>query len=214
MLLNLTDALQSFAKLKCYAMIAKAMISIRVKTPSLELEMSTDTSQSLSEVANEFVRVAQSNPVQNSIQAPIILHRLSSSAVGEKQAQLPTLFAEASNEAKQEQRVTTNAPASTVESKTKKRLAKGNGEESQAYNKILDMIAKGFFDDGKNFAEITTMLSKVGYNISSKRLADALLRLIREEHLIREGERRKYIYKKAETSPHFLSPTDKTLAGG
>jgi hypothetical protein len=191
------------------------MISIRVKTASLELEMSSDTSESLSEVANEFVRVAQSSPIQSTIHAPIVLHRLPTSSVEEKQAQLPTLFAEANNEVKQDQCLATNTIATNTnaETKTKKRLAKGNGEESQAYNKILDLISKGYLDDGKNFGEITTMLAKVGYNISSKRLADALLRLVREEYLIREGERRKYVYKKTAVSSRSISSTDITITG-
>jgi hypothetical protein len=158
------------------------MINIRVKTSSLELEMSDDTSHSLAEVANVFVRVAQSQPVQNSIQSPILLRELQQPRE-QKQAQLP-LF-----------EVTEDRLEHPIETK-KKRLSNGSGEEAQAYNKMLEMIPKGFFDSGKNFAEITTALAKVGYNISSKRLADALLRLVREEHLVRDGEKRKYTYKK------------------
>jgi len=185
----------SFIKLKSAIPVAIAVIRIKVKTQVLELEVVDDTSQNLTDVANEFVRVAQSQPIQNSIQTPIVVHQLAT-AKEDGQAQLP-LFVEANKEEEQQQlRVTTI----TGNAKVAKRLARGTGQETQAYTKILEMIPQGHFDTGKNFAEITNALANVGYIIKSKRLADALLRLVREKHLIREGQRRKYVYKKVNAS--------------
>ena len=168
------------------------MISIRVKTQALELEVSTDSSQNLSDVGNELLKLAQSEAIQRSIQAPILLSELPSKESRQQQVlQLP-LFNEPaeknSNNSKSEAKPRTN------------RIASGRGEEAQANNKIMELIPLGYFDQGRDFAEVTTELSKLGYNITAKRLANALLRLVRKGYLVREGERGSYKYKKAATT--------------
>ena len=166
------------------------MISIRVKTQALELEVSTDSSQNLSDVGNELIKLAQSDAIQQSIQTPILLRDLPSNQSQQQQElQLP-LFNEAvaeknSNNSKSETRPKAN------------RIASGRGEEAQANNKIMELIPLGYFDQGRDFAEITTELSKLGYNITAKRLANALLRVVRKRFLVREGQRGSYKYKKA-----------------
>ena len=169
------------------------MISIRVKTQALELEVSTDSSQNLSDVGNELLKIAQSEAIQRSIQAPILLSELPSKESHQQQQvlQLP-LFNEVTEK-------NSNNPKSEAKPKTN-RIASGRGEEAQANNKITELIPLGYFDQGRDFAEVTTELSKLGYNITAKRLANALLRLVRKGYLVREGERGSYKYKKAATT--------------
>lgn len=79
----------------------------------------------------------------------------------------------------------------------KAKSANGKGEEAVAHRKIVEMLDKGMIEDFKSQPEIREMLSTAGYNISPKRLANLLLRLVREECLFREGKRREYKYKRA-----------------
>jgi hypothetical protein len=162
--------------------LEKAMISVRVKTQMLEIAVSSDNS-SLGEVVESVIKVGQSPPVQASLQEPIILKQLPV-----RQAELPP-FVQQSN----------NAPVAPEprQQQQKKKPANGKGEGTIAYEKILELKAKDFFGSGgsKNFAEIQSALSTMGYTIKDNRLGEALLKLVRDGHLAREGEKNSYAYR-------------------
>lgn len=75
------------------AKLKEAMISIRVKTQLLEIAVSSDNS-SLSEVVEAAIKVGESQPVQASLQEPIILKALPAAAAArgagnQQQSELP-----------------------------------------------------------------------------------------------------------------------------
>ncbi|MEO9294848.1 MAG: hypothetical protein ABI347_04530 [Nitrososphaera sp.] len=151
------------------------MISVRVKTQMLEIAVSSDSS-SLGEVVEAAIKVGQSSPVQASLQQPIVLKQLSP-ALLQQQAELPLM--ESSVEPRQQ----------------KKKPANGKGEGTIAYEKILELKSKGFFAASKNFADVQSALSTMGYTVKDNRLGDALLKLVRDGHLLREGEKGAYTYR-------------------
>ena len=146
------------------------MISVRVKTQMLEIAVSSDNS-SLGEVVEAAIKIGQSSPVQASLQEPIVLKQLPA-----RQAELP--FVE-----------------SDAEPRQKKKPANGKGEGTIAYEKILELKSKDFFSANKNFAEVQSALWTVGYTVKDNRLGDALLKLVRDGHLLREGEKGAYVYR-------------------
>jgi hypothetical protein len=173
--------------------LEKAMISVRVKTQMLEIAVSSDSS-SLGEVVESVIKVGQSPPVQASLQEPIILKQL---PIQQHQAELPAFV--------QQQQQGNNASAAPEprQQQQKKKLANGKGEGTIAYEKILELKAKDFFNSGngsKNFAEIQSALSTMGYTIKDNRLGEALLKLVRDGHLAREGEKNSYAYRAPSTS--------------
>ncbi|MEW5840805.1 hypothetical protein [Nitrososphaera sp.] len=152
------------------------MISVRVKTQLLEIAVASDNS-SLGEVVEAAIKVGQSQPVQASLQEPIILKQLPI------QAELPSFLQPGNGPAEQRQQ-------------QKKKPAGGKGERVIAYEKILELKSKDFFSgSSKNFAEIQSALSTMGYTIKNNRLGDALLKLVRDGHLAREGEKNSYVYR-------------------
>ena len=157
------------------------MISVRVKTQMLEIAVSSDNS-SLGEVVESVIKVGQSSPVQASLQEPIILKQL---PVHQHQAELPSFVQQAGD----------TSPAAAEPRQQKKKPANGKGEGTVAYEKILDLKARDFFTGSKNFAEIQSALSTMGYSIKDNRLGEALLKLVRGGHLAREGEKNSYAYR-------------------
>ena len=160
------------------------MISVRVKTQMLEIAVSSDNS-SLGEVVESVIKVGQSPPVQASLQEPIILKQL---PIQQHQAELPAFV----------QRQQGNGPvAPEPRQPQKKKPANGKGEGTIAYEKILELKTRDFFnsDSSKNFAEIQSALSTMGYTIKDNRLGEALLKLVRDGHLAREGEKNSYAYR-------------------
>lgn len=146
------------------------MISVRVKTQMLEIAVSSDNS-SLVEVVEAAIKVGQSPPVQASLQEPIVLKQLPA-----RKAELP--FVE-----------------SDAEPRQRKKPANGKGEGAIAYEKILELKSKDFFAASKNFAEVQSALSTMGYTVKDNRLGDALLKLVRDGQLAREGEKMAYTYR-------------------
>jgi hypothetical protein len=146
------------------------MISVHVKTQMLEIAVSSDNS-SLDEVVEAAIKMGQSSPVQASLQEPIMLKQLPA-----RQAELP--FVESGAEPRQ-----------------RKKPANGKGEGTIAYEKILELKSKDFFATSKNFADVQSALSTMGYTVRDNRLGDALLKLVRDGHLLREGEKGAYTYR-------------------
>ena len=153
------------------------MISVRVKTQMLEIAVSSDNS-SLGEVVESVIKVGQSPPIQASLQEPIILKQLPV----QQQAELPSFVQQG------------NGPAEPRQQQ-KKKPSNGKGEGTIAYEKILELKSKDFFGGSKNFAEIQSALSTMGYTIKDNRLGEALLKLVRDGHLAREGEKNSYAYR-------------------
>lgn len=163
------------------------MISVRVKTPNLEIAASSDATSNLAEVVEAVIKVGKSEPIQSGLQSPVILRSLPAPKAESPTSQLPLFL---------EDKRTTAERIQSEDGEPKKKLARGKGERTVAYNKIIEMIPKGFFNgDGKGFAEIQKSLATLGHSISDGKLADTLLKLTREGHLVREGERRSYVYK-------------------
>ena len=160
--------------------LKRAMISVRVKTQMLEIAVSSDDS-SLGEVVESVIKVGQSSPVQASLQEPIILKQLPV----QQQAELPSFVQQAGD----------ISPAAAEPRQQKKKPANGKGEGTIAYEKILELKARDFFAGTKNFAEIQSALSTMGYSIKDNRLGEALLKLVRGGHLAREGEKKSYAYR-------------------
>lgn len=156
------------------------MISVRVKTQMLEIAVSSDNS-SLGEVVESVVKVGQSPSVQASLQEPIILKQLPV----QQQAELPSFVQQAGN----------SSPSTEPRQQHKKKPVNGKGEGTIAYEKILELKAKDFFTGSKNFAEIQSALSTMGYSIKDNRLGETLLKLVRGGHLAREGEKNSYAYR-------------------
>jgi hypothetical protein len=171
-LLMLCYSIKSFIAI---CKLERAMISVRVKTQMLEIVVSSDN-PSLGEVVESVIKVGQSPSVQASLQEPIILKQLPV-----QQAELPS-FVQAGN-------------SPTEPRQQKKKPANGKGEGTIAYEKILELKAKDFFTGSKNFAEIQSALSTMGYSIKDNRLCEALLKLVRGGHLAREGEKNSYAYR-------------------
>lgn len=155
------------------------MISVRVKTQSLEVAISSP-SDTLAEIIKAAVTVAESQPIQNSLQTPIFLKPVEQPK--EQQKQLMVFEPESSTP--------------EVSEPKRKKLASGKGERAIAYNKTKELIDKDFFSTGRQIGEIQQSLSQKGYGVSSRKLADALLMLVRDEVLVREGERGSYTYRK------------------
>jgi hypothetical protein len=160
------------------------MISVRVKTQMLEIAVSSDNS-SLGEVVESVIKVGQSPSVQASLQEPIILKQL---PVHQQQAELPSFAV---------QHAGNGSPSTEPRQQQKKKPANGKGEGTIAYEKILELKARDFFTGSKNFAEIQSALSTMGYSIKDNRLGEALLKLVRGGHLAREGEKNSYAYRAA-----------------
>lgn len=158
------------------------MISVRVKTQTLEVAISSPN-DTLADIIKAAVTVAESHPIQNSLQTPIFLK----SVEQPKEQQKQLMVFEPEN--------TTLEKAEMSEPKRKK-LASGKGERAIAYNKTKELIDKDFFSTGRQIGEIQQSLSQKGYGVSSRKLADALLMLVRDEVLVREGERGSYTYRK------------------
>jgi hypothetical protein len=176
------------------------MISVRVKTPMLEVAVASDiASDSLSDIVKAVIDVGQSAPVQNSLQAPIIVKSLSADmrepTTVQKQLALFPMH-DGAERSEQQTKDPEARRAGDEQPVQHKKLAKGKGERTIAYNKTQELISRGFFSEGgKSLSDIQRALSAIGYNISDGKLADSLLRLVREEQLIREGERGSYIYR-------------------
>jgi hypothetical protein len=181
------------------------MISVRVQTPMLEVSVSSDSdSDSLSDVVRAAIEVGQSSPVQNSLQVPIIVKALPGDLKEQAifQRQLPLVSAQ-DGEGSNNNKKMENPHQSTgnEQSVYQKRLAKGKGERTIAYNKTQELISKGYFSDGgKCLGDIQRAISGIGYTISDGKLADSLLRLVREGHLARKGERGNYVYETSEAT--------------
>jgi len=177
------------------------MISVRLKTPLLEVAVASDKPEnSLSEIVKAAIEVGASAPVQNSLQAPIFLNNSLTTGAGEslraeKQLALFPMHDENTNGmkiGKSEARSDGNHQQAVQH----KRLTKGKGERAIAYNKIHELFSTGFFaEGGKSFREIQRGISAIGYTVSDGKLADTLLRLVRERHLTRKGESGSYVYE-------------------
>jgi len=166
----------------------------------LEVSVASDgESDSLTDIVRAAIEVGQSTPVQNSLQLPIIVKSAPGDMKGQAivQKQLPSFSAQDADLYNNDKQV--ENPHQSVEGDQagyQKRLAKGKGERTIAYNKTQELISKGFFNDGgKCLGDIQRAISGIGYSISDGKLADSLLRLVREEKLTRKGERGNYVYE-------------------
>lgn len=183
------------------AKLKEAMISIRVKTQLLEIAVSSDNS-SLSEVVEAAIKVGESQPVQASLQEPIILKALPAAARGagnQQQSKLPFIhpqpLPDGDADAEPAHPVENKQQQQQQQQQKKKQSPSGKGEGAVACAKILELKSKDFFAASKNFSEVQSALSTMGYTIKSNRLGEALLKLVREGHLAREGEKGVYTYR-------------------
>ncbi len=167
------------------------MNSIKIMCQAFEIELHSDI-QTPQELAEVYTKVVQTTP-------PVL-------TVFREAPQLPLANGVTAEDIQPPRaEILSPSPLSVQDNSqpkpVKPKSANGKGEEAVAHRKIVEMLDKGMLEDFKSQPEIREMLSTAGYNISPKRLANLLLRLVREECLVREGKRREYRYKRATTVP-------------
>jgi hypothetical protein len=167
------------------------MNSIKIKCQAFEIELHSDI-QTPQELAEVYTKVVQTTP-------PVL-------TVFREAPQLPFANDGTAEHIQPPKAEVLSPPPLSVQDNSepkpvKPKSANGKGEEAVAHRKIVEMLDKGMLEDVKSQPEIREMLSTAGYNISPKRLANLLLRLVREECLVREGKRREYRYRRATTVP-------------
>ncbi|MBM1154405.1 hypothetical protein DRN94_000820 [archaeon] len=64
---------------------------------------------------------------------------------------------------------------------------------------ILELVEEGFFDQERNLGEVWERLRVKGYTYDRTAVAHALLDLVREGVLVREGRPRSFVYRRRST---------------